>query len=179
MVSNMSWVKLPTKPNSLEGKCSDEGLCSPDLLGTATSAALATPAVLFLAILGESRPLLDSSHPREHEGRIQHPWDFHPTSKSGSNQPQSIKPHTHTGRRRGDMCHPTAVTPPPAHPFPTSAISDAQVPAGQAHHGGLLGALVSCVLLKAAGGSWGQARQLPAPRQGSCPVDGNSGNTRL
>lgn len=63
------------------------------------------------------------------------------------------------------MCHPTAVTPPPAHPFLTFAISDAQVPAGQAHHGGLLGALVSCVLLKAAGGSWGQARQLPAPRQ--------------
>lgn len=57
MASSMLWVKLPTKPNTLEGKCSDEDLCSPDLLGTGTSAALSTSTVLFLVILGESRPL--------------------------------------------------------------------------------------------------------------------------
>lgn len=39
------------------------------------------------------------------------------------------------------MCHPTAVPPPPARLFPTFAIWDAHVPAGQAHHGGLLKAL--------------------------------------
>lgn len=38
-------------------------------------------------------PFLNPSNSREQEGRIQHPWDCHPTNKSGSN-PQIIKPHT-------------------------------------------------------------------------------------
>lgn len=111
MVSSMSWVKLPTKPNSLEGKCSDEDLCSPDLLGTATSAALTTPAVLSLAILEESGPVPRLQLPQAARGENLSSLGFSP-HQSIWQQPATEYQTPHTGEggegtcATPQLCHP-------------------------------------------------------------------------